>query len=79
MNSNKQNHLTINIYADDQLRSSNNNSNTIRIESSSVQILYPQSFNDKNTPSVPVCHKQEIQNENIDRKRKAMLLNNKFI
>lgn len=69
MNSNKKNNLTINIYADDQLRSSSNNStNTIRIESNSVQMLYPQSSDVKTLPSVPVCHTQKIPNENIDRK-----------
>ncbi len=73
MNSNRKNNLTINIYADDHLRSSNNNSNTITIESSSVQMLYPQIFNDKNLPSVPVCHQQRIQNENLDRKIETTL------
>jgi len=68
MNSNRKTNLTINIYADDQLRSSNNNSNTIRIESSSLQMLYPQPSNNKTIPSVPICHTQKIQNENIDRK-----------
>ena len=67
-NNNKKNNLTINIYADDQLRSSNNNSKTIKIESSSVHMLYPSLSDTKNIPSVPVCHKQEIQNENIDKK-----------
>jgi hypothetical protein len=73
MNSNRKNNLTINIYADDQLRPSNNNSNKIKIESNSLQMLYPQSFNDKNIPSVPVCHKQGIQNENVDRKLEATI------
>jgi hypothetical protein len=73
MDSNRKNNLTINIYADDQLRSSNNNSNTIRIESNSVQMLYPQPSNDKTIPSVPVCHTQKIQNENIDRKIEAAI------
>jgi hypothetical protein len=73
MNNNKKNNLTINIHADDQLRSSNNNSKTIRIESNSVQMLYPTSFDVKNIPSVPVCHKQEIPSENIDRKIQANL------
>jgi len=73
MNSNRKNNLTINIYADDHLRSSNNNRNTITIESSSVHMLYPQTFNDKNLPSVPVCHQQRIQNENLDRKIETTL------
>ncbi len=72
MNNHRKNNLTINIYADDQFRSSNNNSNTIKIQTNSVQMLYPQSFDHgKNIPSVPVCHKQEIRNENVDRKIEA--------
>ncbi|CAF1607902.1 unnamed protein product [Adineta steineri] len=67
------NNLTINIHADDQLRSSNNNSQRIKIESNSIQILYPQLFDSKNLPTVPVCHQQEIPNENIDKKIKANL------
>ncbi|CAF1414647.1 unnamed protein product [Adineta steineri] len=67
------NNLTINIRADDQLRSSNNNSQRIKIESNSIQILYPQLFDSKNLPTVPVCHQQEIPNENIDKKIKANL------
>jgi hypothetical protein len=73
MNSNnKKNNLTINIYADDQLRSSNNNSRTINIESSSVHMLYPPLYDIKNIPSVPVCYKQDDQTENIDKKIETM-------
>ena len=73
MNNIKKNNLTINIYADDQLRSSNNNyNNKIRIESSPIQMLYPPLIGSSTIPSVPFCHKQEIQSENIDRKIEAM-------
>lgn len=67
-NNNKKNNLTINIYVDDQLRSLNNNSNTIKIEPSSVEIIYPQLMNDKKIPTVPVCHKPGVLNENVDKK-----------
>jgi hypothetical protein len=66
MTSNRKNNLTINIYADDQLRSSNTNNNTLhKIQSNSIQMLYP---NDKPIPSVPICNQQRIGNDNVDRK-----------
>lgn len=73
MTSNRKTNLTINIYADDQLRSSNLNNNTIeRIQSNSIQILYPRVFDTKLIPSVPICHQQRIGNENVDRKIEAI-------
>jgi hypothetical protein len=70
MNNIKKNNLTINIYVDDQLNSANNNYNkTIRIESSPIVTLYPQLIDSKTIPSVPLCHKPEI--ENVDRKLEA--------
>ena len=72
MNNKKPKNLTINIHADDQLRSSYRNSNTTtRIELSSAYILYPQLFDVNAMPSVPVCHKQESTNKNLDRKIEA--------
>lgn len=68
--SNKKPNLTINIYADDQLRSlsNHNNNNPIEIQSNSMQMLYPQQvFDEKNLPSVPVCLQQPRQNEGVDR------------
>ncbi|CAF1560451.1 unnamed protein product [Adineta ricciae] len=46
-------------------RVSNNNHPAVRIETNTVQVLYPDIA--KHLPSVPVCHKQDIPNENIDR------------
>ena len=60
------------MYADDQCRSSNRNNNTIRIQSNSIQRLYPQSLIDSTSPSVPLCHQQAIANENLDRKIEAI-------
>ena len=67
---NKKPNLTINIYADDQLRPlyNHNNNNPIEIQSNSMQMLYPRQFDEKNLPSVPVCHHHAIQNESVDRK-----------
>ena len=65
MNANKISNLTINIHVDDQCRASNNNHPAVRIETNTVQVLYPDVA--KQLPSVPVCHKQDIPNENIDR------------
>lgn len=58
------NNLTINIYVDDQLRSLNNNNNDdkIKIESNSIQILYPQLIDKKDIPSVPNCHENKASN-----------------
>lgn len=71
MNNKQKNNLTINIFADDQLRSSNTKMNTVQIESSSVYVLYPQLFDMQTQPSVPMCHKQENSNKNLDRKIEA--------
>ncbi len=66
------NNLTINIHADDQLRSTNINNNTIKIQSNSLQMLYPKISDKKMIPSVPVCHQQGLTNENVDRKIQAI-------
>jgi hypothetical protein len=70
MTSNRKTNLTINIYADDQLRSTTmKNNNTIgRIQSNSIQMLYPRRSDMKSIPSVPVCHQQRIGNDYVDRK-----------
>ena len=75
MNRNKKTNLTINIYGEYQLRSSTNplyNNNTIKLQSNSIQILYPQMFDKKTSPSVPVCQQQGMMNENVDRKIEAI-------
>lgn len=72
MNNKNKNNLTINIHAEDRLRSSNMKNNSANIESSSIYILYPTSLNDKTLPSVPTCYKQDIVNKNLDRKIEAI-------
>jgi hypothetical protein len=74
MNNKKQNNLTINIYADDQLRSSNMKNHRTKIESSSIHVLYPTISDVNNTPSVPICYKQGIINKNLDRKIEAIFV-----
>ena len=71
MNDHRKPNLTINMHADDHYRSSNRNNNIIRIQTNSLQMLYPQSSMDYSSPSVPVCHQQAIANENLDRKIEA--------
>ena len=55
-------HLTIHIYADDRLRSTNQNNNdrSLTLESSPVQLLFPRPIDDvQRSPSVPPCYKQD--------------------
>ena len=71
---NKKTNLTINLSADDQIRSATmKNNNTIqRIQSNSIQILYPRLADRKSIPSVPLCREQRIGKENLDRKIEAI-------
>ncbi|CAF3727149.1 unnamed protein product [Rotaria sp. Silwood1] len=59
-------------YSEEMINETNESSNTknhmIKIESSSIYMLYPQLFDIKYLPSVPVCYKQETLNKNLDRK-----------